>query len=68
MQLCPFWVTEPKMHVLGGRNVVPGVMLMLLAHTSSGSCSAKAAALKMSLFGEISAVIVGEMGLNFCSY
>lgn len=55
------------MHVLGGKNVVPGVMLMLWARTSSGTCSAKAAALKMSLFWEVTAVVVGEMSLNLCS-
>lgn len=52
------------MHILEGKDVVPGLMEMLLALTSSGSCSAKAAALKMSLFGEGNAAVVQEMSLN----
>lgn len=55
------------MHILGGKDVVPGLMVMLLALASSGSCSAKAAALKMSLFGEVSAAVVQEMSLNLAN-
>lgn len=55
------------MHILGGKDVIPGLMVMLLALTSSGSCSAKAAALKMSLFGEVSAAVVQEISLSLAN-